>query len=192
MTRTGGSAAGTAALCQASKGSRARRGNPGLGPFGAAYAAPFPVKGSALFVGYPPLRTPAAALCDACGRRQAYRHGGSRKTPAVAFARGLDLALGVPGSSWSWWPLEVGCLCHPERVWLMQGVPVPHGCSARPWSSSGKHCKAGFWFWNCNEVPWPRVHAGSMLLEAFICLGQLQPNAAVLRSPRAFVPSQIP
>lgn len=41
VTRTRGSAAGTAALCQASKGSPARRGNTGLALFGAAYTAPF-------------------------------------------------------------------------------------------------------------------------------------------------------
>lgn len=72
------------------------------------------------------------------------------------------------------------------------GIPVSHRCSARPWSSSGKHCKAGFWFWSCDEVPWLPVHAGSMLLEAFICLGQPQSDPMVLHSPRAFVPSQIP
>lgn len=35
------------------------------------------------------------------------------------------------------------------------------------------------------------VHAGSTLLEASICLGQLRPDLLVLHSPRTFVPSQI-
>lgn len=67
-------------LCQASKGSRARRGNTGLSPFGAVHTAPFPAKGSALalLAGHPPLRPPAAALCHACGMVAAIKPPPSR------------------------------------------------------------------------------------------------------------------
>lgn len=92
---------------------------------------PFPTRVSAQFVGYPLPWTPAAALGAAVGT-QAWCQPWNT---CHCHCQGLDLALGVPGNSWPWWPLEVGCLCCPEWVWLTEGVPGPHEGSAQPWET---------------------------------------------------------
>lgn len=170
VTRTRGSAAGTAALCQASKGSCARRGNPGRHPLGAAYAAPRPV------CGVPPLRTPAAARRGRTGRVTAVQH------PPSPVLRGRTwpwACRGAPGAGGSLGPGD--CVTRSRSGWCSvcqcpagPGSAVEQG---REMLQRGFGLGAVMKFLGC---------VSSALLGAFSCRGQL------LGSPRAFLPPQTP